>query len=187
MRRALTFMVIATARAALSSLFVPYSPPLPPPPTLLQDDGDGRERHRKGLGAVGEHHRGTEVNVLTGSASLLLDLNFHSRNSLQTPKVRLTECTLSQTFGGWLEIYLILSTCSRCELLGLSHIPSLELFSSPIKSRRNFILLLLVCFHSGTGRLQHLALSAERFGASVGSSTRHVNATADAGIQNERQ
>lgn len=43
-----------------------------------------------------------------------------------------------------------ISTCSRCELFGLSRIPSLELFSSQIKSRRNFMLLLLVCFHSVT-------------------------------------
>lgn len=44
MSRALTFMVIATARAALSSLFVPHYPL--PTSTLLQDDGDGRERER---------------------------------------------------------------------------------------------------------------------------------------------
>lgn len=75
----------------------------------------------------------------------------------------LFKCTLSQP----LEIYLILSTCSRCELFYLSRIAWLELFSSQIKSRRNFILLLLVCFHSVTGRLQHLSLSADRFGASV--------------------
>lgn len=64
MSRVLTFMVIATARAALSSLFVPHSPLLTS--TLLQDDGEERERerHRKGLGAVGECHRGTEVNVV---------------------------------------------------------------------------------------------------------------------------